>query len=356
MSEPALKIDGVVYRGWTDMRVQRSIEQAAGAFVLGVGETPHDKNQRWPIEPGQACELLLEDKPVITGYVDRVERNLSANTHEVLITGRDAAADLVDCSALLSGERSGSLRDLNLTQIASVLSAPFGIEVAAEVDVGPVFREWSIEDSETVWENIEMAARQRAVLIMSDAQGRLRITRAGRGEHPSALIEGENILSAQFVRDDAQRFNRYILRGQDKSFGDLDYYGAQAAQVEARADDPAVRAPRVIYLLAEDLADGLSLKSRIAWERNIRRARGRRLAVSVQGWSAQGRLWLPNEMVGVRLPFFEIEGRFLIVAVTYYQSAEGSRTELLLGPREAYVLDEDPGLSMLNGRTAELFQ
>lgn len=355
MSEPVLKIDGVMYRGWSDMRVQRAIEQAAGAFVLGVSET-HDSSRRWPIEPGQVCELVLDDTPVIRGYVERIERNLNTNVHEVLVTGRDAAGDLVDCSALLPGDRSASLRDVNLTQIVAVLSAPFGLEVTAEVDVGPVFREWSIEDSETVWENIEMAARQRAVLVMSDTKGGLRITRAGLGEHPSALIEGENILSAQFVRDDTQRFNRYILRGQDKTFGGLDYYGASAAQVEARADDPAIRAPRVNYLLAEDLADGLSLKRRIAWELNIRRARGRRLAVSVQGWSAQGRLWLPNEMVGVRLPFFEIEGRFLIVAVTHYLSAEGSRTELLLGPREAYLLDEDPGPSMLDTRTAEMFQ
>lgn len=338
MSEVTLTVNDKIYAGWTGLKAVRGIEQGAGAFAIELTERFPGEPQKWPIHPGDACKLALDEEVVITGFVDRAERALGPGEHSVRVDGRDAAGDVVDSSARLPGDKTGNIRNMDLLEIAQLLCDPIGIDVRAEVAVGKRFDEWSVDAGESVWENLSRGARQRALLIVSDGAGGLVITRAGETVNSAMLVEGENVIEAHLIRDDSQRFHTYIARGQNKTDGTLDAFGEIAAHVEARTVDFAIRESRTLIIVNDDLADGVTLKDRIEWERNVRRGQGRQLTVSVQGWSARGRVWRPNEMVVAKIPTLGMEGPLLIVSVTNVLDSSGTRTELSLAPREAYDL------------------
>ena len=92
----------------------------------------------------------------------------------------------------------------------------------------------------------------------------------------------------------------------------------------------------------EDIAETISMRDRVRWVRNIRRAKSRHVTVTVQGWSANSKVWEPNELVSVSIPTLGIEGQLLIVSVIQTLDQGGSLTELLLSRKENYeLLPED---------------
>lgn len=339
MADVELKVGGKIYSGWTAMRAQRGLEQAAGAFTLELTERWPGQPQRWSIEPGAKCQLLLEGTPVITGYVDKVERSLSASSHAIQVSGRDAAADLGDCSACTGNDcRTDALRNQSLLQVAQALAGQYGVAVSDAAGVGGRIPAWRNGPGKSVWEVLSAGARQFAVYLMSDGLGGLVITRAGQTRHPARLVQGENILSARFTRDDSQRYWRYILRGQSGTDGSIGTSAEMVSGGEAIVIDDSVRKPRTLIFQPE-ISALVTLKDRAQWERNHRRGMSRRLEVTVQGWSALGQVWRPNEMVTVDLPIWGLEAvPLLIVSVDQSLSSRGRITQLTLAPREAYDL------------------
>ncbi|MDY0038479.1 MAG: hypothetical protein RBS05_21450 [Zoogloea oleivorans] len=335
MADAVLIVGAKRYSGWTALRVQRGIEQASGAFGIHLTERWPGQSTKWPIEPGAECQLLLDDTPVITGYIDGVDRELTADNHVITAQGRDKAADIVDCSALLPGDKTGDLVGQTLHQVASILCEPFGIKVVDRVGTKPIPK-FSIQLG-SVWEHIERGARDAAVMVMSDGLGSLVITRAGTERHPVALVEGENILEAKFVRSDARRYNRYIMSGQSASD---DFVDAEiAAHASDETTDGVVIRNRPYVMDPDHLAPGVSMRDRVRWERNVRRGKSRRVEVEVQGWSAGGRLWRPNELVNVRLPMLGLpQAELLIVSVEHMLDDQGTLTKMTLSPAEAYDL------------------
>jgi len=344
MSDVVLRLDSGLFRGWKTLRVSRGIEQAAGAFRLDVTERYPGQPDKWPIRKGQVCSVELDGSTAITGFIDAVPRRFNAESSGITVVGRDRAADIIDSSAIIPGTEygTGDFGPLDLQGLASQLCKPHGINVsvAPGVDVSKPFAKLSIDPGETVWECLERYARQRAVMIMSDAQGGLLITRAGTQRHPQPLVEGENILEAELDDDDSGRFGKYVALGQDEPASG--WSGKAALQPKGSATDPAVRSNRIQILIAESLANGVTLADRATWERDVRRGRGKQLVVTVQGFSARGVLWAPNMRVQVRIPRHEIQDTFLIKTVAYSKGEEGTRTELTLVPPSIYDLLPEP--------------
>lgn len=340
MSEAILKVGGRRFAGWKSIRCTRSIEQAANAFSLDVTERWPGQPDRWPIRKGDACELILDGRTAITGYVDRRRPNFREETSGLTVNGRDRAADIVDSSARRPGSdyKTGDLGSLSLPALARLLCQPHNVSVnvASGLDVGAAFGNCSIDPGESVWECIERYARQRAVLVMSDGRGGLLLTRAGVDRNPNALIEGENIEGAELDDDDSERFARYVALGQSESTES--WNGAQALHASGAANDPAVRRNRFKLVTAETLATGVTLADRAAWERDVRRGRGRSIVITVSGWSTNGRLWQPNERVPVRIPRWDINAELLIKTVTNTKDESGTRSEITVVPKDVYSL------------------
>lgn len=321
------------FAGWKGVRVRRSMVQCAGQFELQVSwlRSAYDGANR--IAPGEACEVLMGDERVITGYVDTVDINIDAASHEVTVSGRDKTADLVDCSAV---RRSGQWRGLKIEAIAAELAAPFGVRVRADVDTGTALQSFALQEGETVFEAIERAARIRALLLVSDADGALVITRAGTTRVRTPLVLGENALSMRGTQDMRDRFSSYSIKGQAP--GSDFFSGAQVSQMQAKATDPEVKRYRPLVLMNDAPDLGATLRQRAQWEANVRAARSTEIEVTVQGWRHADGLWQPNALVPVYAEPLLLDDDLLITAVEYQLDERGTTTRLALTRADAFTL------------------
>jgi prophage tail gpP-like protein len=326
-----LTVDGARYGGWKSADITRSMESGSGSFGLWVSERWPGQTEERPIAPGSRCVLTLAGEAVITGYVDDLLVRETADSHSIDVSGRDAACDLIDCSAT---NTPGEWRGVSLLDLAAELARPFGVAVRAEVDVGAPL-DAKLEHGESAWRAIERACRLRAMLCMSDGAGNLVLTRAGTGRAEVRLVRGQNILSYSVRRSIADRYSEYRALGQRPSRDGED--PSQAAHGSALVTDPGVTRYRPMILTAEDAADGVTLQQRAQWEARVRAGRSQRIDVTVQGWRQKpgGRLWQPNERVTLELPRSTAE--LLVATVHHSLSERGSQTQLSLVPPDTYL-------------------
>lgn len=341
-----LKVDGVFYGGWKSLRVTRSIEQMAGTFELEVTERWPGQPQASPIKPGRSCQLLLDGEVVITGYVDLPAPDFDANRHTVRVSGRDKTGDLVDCSAIY---KSGQWRKVKIDQLARDLIKPFGIKLVVDTDVGAAFTSWNIQEGESVFDCLERAARMRALLVTSNQDGDLVITRAGKSRLEHGLVEGRNIKAARGEFSWKDRYSTYIVKGQGRLGEDGD---AVHAAPSARVVDDVVDRYRPLVVVAESHSENASLRDRAEWERNVRRGRSARGSITVQGWRhAGGALWQPNTLVPVTSPKLWLnDAELLIVGCTWTLDEGGTQTELAVARPEAFQLLAGVSQSKLFGK------
>lgn len=347
-----LRIDGRIYGGWKRVDVQRSIEQIAGGFVL---ELTH----RWPgvdvapgLREGQACEVLLGEDVVITGYVDQFEPELTSTSSTIRVEGRDKTGDLVDCSAIYKG---GQWRGVRLERIVRDIAQPFGIKVliAPGLDQGDVFKSFSLEDGEKAFDAIDRACRLRAVLCTSTPAGEIWLGTSGDEESGATLAEGVNILRISATHTWKDRHSKIILKGQVP--GDDDESGAAAAHLRAEAADAEIDRYRPLVVMAEHGTSNAALRDRAAWEVSVRMGRGKRGKVTVVGWRTgrdgkEGALWRPNTLMRVVSPRMNLDMDVLIVACAFTLTEQGATTELTFARPEAFDQVEGVGRSKLRGR------
>lgn len=332
-----LRVNGNYYGGWQSVKIERGIEQIAGTFDLTVTDRWNSVygQMAMQIKRGNACELLINGVIVITGYVDDTGSRYDKQAHSISVTGRDRTGDLVDCSAIY---KTGQWSNKKLEQIAKDLCAPFGIKVITNTDTGEAFKSFSIQEGESVFETLERAAKMRAVLLISDGQGNLLITRAGTGKAPAGLTEGENILSAEGTFSWKDRFSDYIVKGQAQ--GNDEHYGETVAQPSGTVKDGAITRYRPLIITAEDQGSNATLKQRAEWERNVRAGRGTRATVTVQGWDVDGRLWTPNTVTRLNSPLLYADMDVLIASVSYSKDDSGTLSSLQLALPHAFDMIE----------------
>lgn len=344
----SLKVDGLSYEGWTGLQARRSIETIAGSFEVTVSEHWTGQSTR-PIHPGKACQLLLDENPVITGFIDDFKPAFSNDNHTIQISGRCKTGDLVDCSAIY---KSGQWFGRKIEQIAKDLCEPFGITVIVETDTGAAFTSFNIQPGETVFECIERAARMRALLLISDASGNLVIARASKVKIATRLIQGGNILAASGQFSWRDRYSFYTIKGQ--SSGTDEWHGRKAAQGVSDVVDRSVTRYRPLVVISPDQGSGETLSKRASWEKHVRFGRGSRGTISVQGWSHADGLWMPNSIVDVDCPFLDLNAAMLIAAVVYsIDEGGGTKCELEIVRPEAFDLVEGIGREKLSKKFRE---
>lgn len=361
-----LKVGGQIYGGWKAVSVRTGIEQLAGSFELAITERWPNQPRNWAIPPGELCQVEIGDDVIISGYVDAVAVSYDATSHEIKVTGRDRAGDLVDCSA-----PSTAFSGLTFEAIARRLAAPFGVGVVDETTGGKKPRvarkvpKQAVQNGETVFKTLEKLARTEGVLLVSDGRGGIIITRAGLGGDYDTVLEfGKNILRASSDHSHANLYSEITVKAQIAAAS-----AAQYSVVEAHPKGTVRRAPgavvgnsritrfRPLIIVAETQADARRCQQRAEWEAGNREANARKVTITVQGWreDATGELWRHNRRVRVKCPWMRIDEWWLIAAVTYKLDEGGTTAELSLVSEKAFdQLPEipDPKRGALAGKFA----
>lgn len=373
----ALKVAGQQFDAWTEVEIVRDLAEIAGSFLLEYHDAARTRATLpasagpLPIpaalKPGQAVALAIDGEPVLTGHIDEVKLTLSGTELRASVAGRDRAGDLVDCAAAPSGP--AEYRGLTVTEIARRICAPFGIAVRADVDVGPPLPRFSIDVAETAMSAIEKAARQRALLVVSDGTGGLVLTRSGARRGPAPVVLPGNVLEATALLSWKERYSETIVKGQTERAaggrGPAPAFTAAASPLTpempapvrrpgageragvvmtGRARDAGVDRYRPRVVSAKTQSGGVSVQQQAEWLMRTARAEGERLTHTVADWRAgdEGRLWRPNELVLVDDPYAGVYGDMLVAAVRYTYGRDGHRTELsLVGPEAFEILPED---------------
>jgi prophage tail gpP-like protein len=329
-----LIVDSRKYSGWKSVRVTRSIESLAGSFALGVNDRWGDE-EFWPIAEEDPCRVEIYGVAVVDGYVDKRSLSASADSRTLAYSGRDRAAALVDCST--TPEMWTAYKKLDVAAFIAYIAGQLGIHVS--VQPGLVFREvprFVVSPGDTHFDVIRRAVTDQSVLIVSDGDGGIVLTRSGAGRATS-LIEGQNILTASVEYDGADRYRRYVIAGQ--SAGTDEAHGA-ATSVLAEATDPGVhRAHRSLFIRPDKGNSEEGARKRADWEARIRAARAETVTVTVHGWTQpSGELWAPNALAYVRAPrMIGVDGDLLISQVEYSIGDGGTVTQLRLVRPDAFT-------------------
>lgn len=321
-----LEVDGTLYGGWTSIAITRGLEQLAGTFDLSVTERWPGQAAPRPVNLGAACRVLVDNEPVITGYVDDVAIAYSATDHTVTISGRDKTGDLVDCCP-----PSTQLKGATLAALASSLAAPFGIGVVDKAGTGAV-PHIKTNPGDTVFEILEQLARAKGVLLTTDGRGQLVITRAGGDAAPVALELGKNIREGKATFSMRERFSSVTVVGQSSATST--WNGAAVSQQKTVVTDAGVPRHRPLVLVAEQEHQGAH--ERAQWEVNVRYGKGNTATYTVYGWKAGGKLWTPNTRVSIRDAFSGLDVSWLIGSVRWTLDDQGYRSELTIYPAEAF--------------------
>jgi len=350
-----LSIQGRKLSGWKSVSVTRSLEQLSGNFSLGLTDRDPTTMQTFRVTPGNSCSVEIAGHTVITGYVDAVRVNYDAGNHELEIVGRDAAGDLVDCSAAIE---PGEWLDTGIEEIANALCEPFGVTVTVTGDAGDNFAKFRIETGETVYEAIERLCRMRALLSWSDGMGGIEIGSPERSQAGVTLRFGENILRGTGVANWSDRHSEYTVLAQQVGGDDID--PEEAAHLSATAMDTAVQRHRPLVVVAEQGLDRAETQKRAEWEASVRSARSRQIVLTVQGWQESGNegpLWDFGRQVRVEDEWLGFAGNLLVATVAFSLSEAGTTTRLTLAPAAAFQpqLEEQdaPATAADDGRNSD---
>ncbi|MPW30455.1 phage tail protein, partial [Agarivorans sp. B2Z047] len=273
MSNITLRIDGVDYTNWLSASVDMDVRTLAWGFSASV-TTPVEQPQALDVKKGDRVEVRYQEHVVLTGYVDAVSASHDAQNVSLSLSGRSLTGQLTDSSAVYEG---GQFDNLSLSRIAEILCEPFGIDVQNIIpEAGPgilqtqyledaPFDVVRIEQGESVFELLERLARQRGVLLTTNAQGALVITRAGTTLVTPALRLGVNIKAANGLDGLQQRASQYIIKGSTN--GGLKWNTDQASGNAIVVYDRSVPLYRPRIVVCESELSAENARARGQWQR-----------------------------------------------------------------------------------------
>lgn len=346
-----LYVGQLIYSGWTDVRITRSIEDMSGSFNLQL--TSKTDVNVGNIKAGAECYVEINSNRVITGYIDDVVIDISDTEHTITVIGRDKTADLIDCAAI---HASGRWRNVSLQKIAKDLCKPFGINVIWDVNnskASEPFRWMQIEPSETVFEMLARAARQRGILMTSDVYGNLVFTSAGE-KNIAILTLGNNIKNLSITRSWRDRFSLYRVLG-DSAGGAIwgeTQTAVQSTAVYANITDESITRYRPTIIMSDDNINKENAAVRGDWERRRSAAHSQPVSVTVQGWLYDDiNLWLPNHQVFLTAEIYDLFAEELLIVEAEFGigNDDGITTTLLLMPRDGFLAPAEPEKNNGNG-------
>ena len=354
-----LRINGRKYCGWKSFNLKRSIDSLCGAFSVEASDLFSGNPKDWNIKIGQSCSIYINNQLTLSGYIDDVHIKYEEDSHMINVIGRDNTADLVDCSHYPYGESTlnqvSEWKSKSICKIIQYLCDPFQIKVVLEdFNVAKIVSNNIKTDTEnfstfnigeqSVGELISKICMTRAILPVCYGDGCLTLTRAGNGYSSDALADGVNILSAELIQSNKDRYSHYVVKGQGigETTQELRDWITPNYVYEDHTIEYSRRRPKIFYL--DTMANNEKCKKRAIWEARRRLAEGRKLRIVVQGFCQyDGFVWKINKLVRVYSIYLGFLGDSLLISdINFVLDDGGSKTILELVSKEAYELKETP--------------
>ncbi len=324
-----LNIGGTNYEGWKAVSVTLSMENLSGSFELTMSD--NGGNAANSIKPNDPCTVLINGEIVITGYVDKIVPSFDATNHEIKVSGRDKAGDMVDSSAI---DGTGQYKNQTIDQIISKVASPFGIGVENKVGSTKTLETFNRDQGATAFETIQKLARKGGFLVVSDGKGGVMLTRTGTEMMDVPLVQGQNILAANCEYNASEMHDQYHVKGQ-KQGKDTDTV-KKIAHNKAKVTNEYANRYRPLLIIDDGQSDETSVQDRAKWEATVRAARAKQAEITVNGWQSGGGLWGINRLCQVESSYLGINDVMVISTVNFTLDENGELAKITLTPPEAY--------------------
>jgi prophage tail gpP-like protein len=192
-SEVAITIDGTRFRFWNEVRITRSIDSMDTVeFIAPFDSTlPGFKNIFRPFSY-KTVIVTVGGVALFTGTMVAVNPVIENTSKTITVSGYSLPGVLNDCTAP-NGTTPLEYNDVGLTDIATALTAPFGISVEFDDNQGAIFERVSCEPSRKILDFLIALAKQRNLIISSSPEGKLQFIRSKDSGVPVArLRQGES--------------------------------------------------------------------------------------------------------------------------------------------------------------------
>jgi len=215
--------------------------------------------------------------------------------------------------------------------------------VITDVDPGPVFSVWTIQRTETPYENMVKIANKRGLLLITDEKGQLVITSVKSQRAANPIIEGKNAKQVSASFDATKRFSRYKVQTQSSGAAIAEDEDADVESfitgIEGSAQDNVVRRYRPTIIKLDNSGTEADARRRAQWEATIRAAESTQVGVVVQGWrQSGGSLWRTNLITKVTSQWCGIDDDMLIDQIEYsLDNDSGTVTRMDLVPPTSYL-------------------
>lgn len=347
-------VNGELFTLWETASFSRSIDTPAGQFQFS---STQKAPAQYPVKKGDYVQIMLNDVPMITGYIDILRAQGAKDSGQVVrVIGRDNTQDLIDSSmpdAVKNIQGPISLQALCERVISSINANIEVVDVSSPpprvstLQDFPEGTDFTADSGRECMEYLISFARKRQVYLVPDGAGRLQLFRPGLFRATSPLLnvvngQRNNIIAYELNLDDTQRFNRYRIRSQD-NFGSDDnasYDGGEDRSGDAT--DNEIRRSRYFETQAPESFNEGEVTQTALEVLNIRKSHSTDYTCTVQGSTDNnGNIWDIGQTVQVNDEFADVEGDFIIRAVTHEISlARGTKTVITVAPPEAYQVRE----------------
>jgi prophage tail gpP-like protein len=332
-----LLVNDKVYDGWLSFSIIRTIEAPSGSFNLTVSDSWPGGGKPWPLKEGDECQLNLGDEPLMNGYIDSVKYGLSGTDRSLEVSGRDKAADLVDCSYI---EKPDQWKKGKVSEIAQALAKPFGVQVTMAAEDSEVAN-FKVEPGETAYDAMARLLKLKGLYAWPDGSGGLTIGTT-EFENLKFIVSQTSCISISADRDATDRFSDYLVKGQRPTVkaGKDPAQGRAASQVKDEAKDPDVKRYRPLMVVSEGA--GAEAKERALWEAAVRAGKALKVEVVVQGYrpDKDSPVWALGKIITVDAPAIGLAGELLITGVKFDLDAVSVHTTTLTLARPDAFLPE----------------
>jgi len=355
------------YVGFESIEVIRSMENFSGSFTIQAAPIdltdPPDKvatknlKTDWPVKINSKVKILVNEQPILTGYVESINIDYSANpdSHTFTITGRDKTADIIDSTC----ETFTLVAPTSLVKIAKEILKLLGItDIKIKVQEGLTIKPLAASDiasfpyGTSYFDILEEYAKKSQVLLTTDGDGNILFSRAITTNKFKTVLSTNpktknTIKKGSLAIDASKKFYKYIVKSMasDSSNVALAILGNDDSTnpTQQAIDDTVNRKSRIYNFISEVSCNQPTLKDRAKWEANFRQTQAKKYLYTVGLHTPPDdpkEIWKPNYLVDVQDIFGDGDNELLINSVTYrYNLSVGSEVDLELVQKNAFSLE-----------------
>lgn len=341
-----LLIAGKEHSHWERYEIDSDLMIPADAWCVSLGmsggQVPAD------VVVGASVVVLVGGETVLTGYVDEISHSVNKTTHTLTLSGRDLAADLLDCSAPFIIRAQMSLKEI----VAAITGEFKKTKIRIDADLTRARNKIAINPGETAWNALANAAELNGLWAWFDPDGTLIV---GGPDYTSPEVaslilkrdgRGNNVISLDKTASQVGRYSRVTVYGQSSG---TDWEHGKP-DLHASWEDKGVLRHRPKIVLDHEVDNNGMCGDLARKTVSDSRLHGLTLTATVQGHRivAPGqqfdqKLWKPGQRIRVFSEPHGINGVYFLMARKFTRNRmDGTRTVLTLKEDGAWIPGAHP--------------